>query len=220
MTSALRVIDDFFPAEVAAAVARELEACDRRAAEWHRYDAPFERKYACADPYVAGPWAGAAACALLEHVPGGDPTFRGGGLHAMCAGDFLSVHLDASRHAVTGRRRAANVIWFGTPGWREEWGGDFELWSDVGGAPGRRVARVAPMFNRALIMRVDDRAWHGVPDPVHCPPGVFRRSIAAFGYDDGACAAPERARALFAPRPGCDWEHAPEWLAAALARSR
>lgn len=220
MTPALQVIDGYFPRIVAASIARELEAVDLRTEEWHRYEAPFERKYACADPAVAGPWTNAAAHALLERLPGGDPTFRGGGLHAMGPGDFLSVHLDASRHSVTGRRRAVNIVWFGTPCWRAEWGGAFELWSNRGGLPSERVVSIAPLFNRALIMAVDDRAWHGVPDPIHCPPGVFRRSIAAFGYDDGACRAPERARALFAPRPDADWEWSMSWRAAALARSR
>jgi hypothetical protein len=46
----------------------------------------------------------------------------------------------------------------------------------------RREAMIAPVFNRMVIFATTDTAYHGHPNPLTCPPGVARRSLALYYY--------------------------------------
>ena len=53
----------------------------------------------------------------------------------------------------------------------------------------RAVVRVPPLANHAVIFNTDERSYHGFPDPLGCPPGVMRKSLALYYYTverDGA----------------------------------
>jgi len=39
---------------------------------------------------------------------------------------------------------------------------------------------VQPLFNRAVVFNTDADSFHGHPDPLLAPEGVFRRSIALY----------------------------------------
>jgi hypothetical protein len=54
-------------------------------------------------------------------------------------------------------------------------------------------------FNRAVIFRTDQNSWHGLPSPIQCPEGVYRRSLAAYFVTEADEGAEQRYRALFAP---------------------
>jgi hypothetical protein len=46
----------------------------------------------------------------------------------------------------------------------------------------RCLAKMMPEANHALIFNTDETSYHGFPDPLQCPEGVTRKSIALYYY--------------------------------------
>lgn len=111
-----------------------------------------------------------------------DPEMKGGGLHQTRNGGFLNIHADFTGHPhhKTWRRRV-NLIIFLNEEWKDEWGGHLELWStDMK----RCVKKIAPKFNRAVIFETNLDSYHGHPEPLKCPDGVTRNTIALYYYTE------------------------------------
>lgn len=88
-----------------------------------------------------------------------DPQLYAGGVSLMDRGHFLNPHIDNSHDAERSRWRNLNLLYYVTPDWPDENGGDLELWPDgVRGAPVLVPAR----FNRLVIMETHQHAWHSV----------------------------------------------------------
>jgi len=204
------VLDDFVAPDVATCAATEFPAPD--SGEWIQYVHVNERKLGRNDP-AAIPAVHRAVIAEL-HSPGfveflstltgipglfADDSLEGGGLHQSTRGGFLNVHSDFNSHPhhPTWRRRL-NLLLYLNPGWEESWGGQLELWdSDVQ----TRVKRVAPLFNRAVVFDTTGDAFHGHPEPLACPDGVTRKSIALYYFTEES--APVRVRSTeYRARPG------------------
>jgi 2-oxoglutarate-Fe(II)-dependent oxygenase superfamily protein len=118
----------------------------------------------------------------LTGIPGlmADPMLEGGGLHQSGPGGYLNVHTDFSMHHFhTHWRRRVNLILYLNPGWHEEWGGALELWEQK---MVRCAAKYPPLLNHALIFTTDERSLHGFPDPLTCPQGESRKSLALYYY--------------------------------------
>jgi hypothetical protein len=118
----------------------------------------------------------------LTGIPGlmADPMLEGGGLHQSGPGGYLNVHTDFSMHHFhTHWRRRVNLILYLNPGWHEEWGGALELWEQK---MARCAAKYPPLLNHALIFTTDERSLHGFPDPLTCPEGESRKSLALYYY--------------------------------------
>lgn len=105
-----------------------------------------------------------------------------GGLFRYGDGIEMDVHVDSSdvdRHcAMRGHWRRLIVITYLTPGWREEWGGSFDLYP----SPFRHPrARIPTLFGRTVVFDSTDSSWHGV-SPIRLPPskaGLFRWALIA-----------------------------------------
>ena len=109
-----------------------------------------------------------------------DPSLEGGGLHQAQRGGFLNVHTDFSvHHHRPNWERRVNLIVYLTPGWREEWGGALEFWAND---MQQRAAQYFPRFNHAVIFNTDNHSLHGFPEPLRCPEGVARKSLALYYY--------------------------------------
>ena len=109
-----------------------------------------------------------------------DPSLEGGGLHQSSCGGFLNVHTDFSHHHYNKNwKRRVNLILYLNNGWQDGWGGDIELWDSE---MRRCVAKYPPFFNCALVFNTDDRSFHGFPEPLQCPEGVTRKSLAFYYY--------------------------------------
>ncbi len=129
-----------------------------------------------------------------------DPYFFGGGLHQIEPGGFLKVHVDFSRHETLRIDRRLNAIVYLNRDWEPAWGGALEFWdADMT----HMVEHVLPVFNRCVIFATPD-ANHGHPDPLACPPGRTRRSLAFFYYrnDLAADEAAEDHESRYRERPG------------------
>jgi len=184
-------LPDFLDPQSAAQMAREFPKLDTDA--WTHYKHHNENKLGLSKRDLFPPTLGEAVDELnspqfvgwvseLVGVPNllPDPMLEGGGLHQSGRGGFLNVHTDFSMHHYHKHwRRRVNLIVYLNPDWREEWGGALELWE-----PSMRqcVAKYPPLFNHAVIFTTDDRSLHGFPDPLTCPEGVSRKSLALYYY--------------------------------------
>jgi hypothetical protein len=113
-----------------------------------------------------------------------DPMLEGGGLHQSGPGGYLNVHTDFSMHHFhLNWRRRVNLILYLNPGWQEQWGGALELWEKTPeGKMARCAVKYSPLLNHALIFTTDERSLHGFPDPLTCPEGQSRKSLALYYY--------------------------------------
>jgi Rps23 Pro-64 3,4-dihydroxylase Tpa1-like proline 4-hydroxylase len=111
-----------------------------------------------------------------------DPHFAGGGLHQILPGGFLEVHADFNRHPRFDLDRRLNVLLYLNKDWQPEWGGQLELWDPT---MTRAEQVIDPVFNRTVIFSTTDTSYHGHPDPLRCPEGRSRRSLATYYYSNG-----------------------------------
>lgn len=111
------------------------------------------------------------------------------------------MHLDYSIHPKIGLERRLNLIIYMQPGWRPDWGGALGFWKhdELKNAPGELATQIPCLFNRAVIFDTSQNSWHGLPDPVACPPNKPRNSLAIYYLCKPRHSTAERGRALFAP---------------------
>ena len=55
------------------------------------------------------------------------------------------------------------------------------------------------MFNRAVIFDTSQNSWHGLPEPVVCPDGEYRKSLAIYYLSQPSINMSDRGKALFSP---------------------
>jgi len=109
-----------------------------------------------------------------------DPGLEGGGLHQASRGGFLNVHTDFSHHHYHKHWcRRVNLIVYLNPTWKSEWGGAIELWDSK---MKQCVAKYPPLLNDVLIFNTDQNSLHGFPEPLRCPEGESRKSLALYYY--------------------------------------
>lgn len=111
-----------------------------------------------------------------------DPYLEGGGFHEIKPGGYLKMHVDFHKHKLTKLDRRLNILVYLNEDWKEEYGGHFELWErDMS----KCAKKILPVFNRLAMFSTTDYSWHGLPDPLTCPPDRSRRSIALYYYTNG-----------------------------------
>ena len=201
--------EDFLnPAVVADAIGEFPEVASE---EWKAYAHINERKFSNTEPDSWGPTLKSILAVLnsdefvayvseLTGIEGlfADPSLEGGGLHQSTRDGYLNVHADFTVHPHHQNwRRRANLLVYFNEGWDSDWGGELELWStDMKEC----VERISPIANRAVIFTTDMDSFHGHPEPMTCPEGTARRSLALyyFSIDDEAVIRSTEYRA----RPG------------------
>jgi len=90
----------------------------------------------------------------------------GYGLHQGGNNSFLDIHIDYNIHPIKKLYRKINLIIFFNPGWKDDWGGNLELWDNQ---VRKCVQSIPPVFNRCVIFECSDISYHGynkisVPD--------------------------------------------------------
>ncbi len=118
----------------------------------------------------------------IEEVLLPDPYFEGGGCHESKAGGLLKVHADFNKHRMTGLDRRLNVLIYLNKDWKDEYGGHFELWNKQ---MTECIKKVRPDFNTLAMFSTTDFSYHGLPDPITCPPERSRKSLALYYYSNG-----------------------------------
>ena len=111
-----------------------------------------------------------------------DPYLFGGGLHEIRRGGFLKIHSDFNVHPQLNLNRRLNLLLYLNKNWKEDWGGQLELWDKE--MKSCKV-KVLPVFNKMVIFRTTDYSFHGHPEPLTCPENITRKSIAMYYYTNG-----------------------------------
>lgn len=118
----------------------------------------------------------------IKEVLIGDPYFIGGGLHEIKKGGLLKIHADFNKHPTTNLDRRVNVLVYLNKDWKEEYGGHFELWDTN---MEHCEKKILPLFNTLAIFSTTDFSYHGHPNPLNCPDGRSRKSLALYYYSNG-----------------------------------
>lgn len=111
-----------------------------------------------------------------------DPHLHGGGLHQTLPGGHLGLHIDYNYHLEWKLDRRLNVLLYLNDKWEDSWAGHLQLWDNE---VQRCVRKIAPIGNRLVVFNTNECSWHGHPEPLACPRGVTRRSIALYYYSNG-----------------------------------
>lgn len=106
-----------------------------------------------------------------------DPYLMGGGLHHIPRGGHLGIHADFNWHPKLKAVRKVNLLLYLNKDWTPEWGGELQLWDHE-----KCVRKIEPVFNRCVIFNTSTTSYHGHPEPLNCPEGSARKSIALYYY--------------------------------------
>ena len=211
------VIDDFFIEEFAMKIVSELPDYNTDNPD-ASYNNSIEKKRTIQDWRKFGPatykafatLVGAPFTSFLAEIIGqpyltADYGLHGGGVHMHQAGDYLNTHYDYDIHPKMDMQRKLNIIIYMQPDWKDEWGGNLGLWShnEETNQPKELVKSIVPKFNRAVIFDTTQNSWHGVTEGIFTPPGIYRRSLAAYyliPVDSMYDIEHARKKALFVPR--------------------
>jgi len=184
------VIDDFLPEQVPEACLNDFPSSSATAEE--KFDRPQERLKESFHPDSLPAFSRTLFYSfnsrpfirIVENITGisglvPDPYFLGAGFHRISQGGHLSIHADFNHHKPMNLERRVNVLVYLNKGWREEYGGSFELWDKAMTGCARAIT---PNFNRCVIFNTTAESMHGNPRPISHPDGVPRRSIALYYY--------------------------------------
>jgi len=162
------VVDDLLPPDVALEIFQAFPSPStmhkRKTMREHKYVAaqmnhyhPLgeEALFAFHDPRIIERIARITRMTELE----ADPQLYAGGLSLMGQRNFLNPHLDNSHDNVRRAYRVLNLLYYVSPDWREENGGNLELWPN---GVKKEPVTITSRFNRLVVMTTGPESWHSV----------------------------------------------------------
>lgn len=187
-----KVLDNFLSPVLANKLSQEFPPYDSDV--WYEYNQPYQKKKSCniwwnfpPDTYKTFTYLNSPSFIKdLSHITGirdlyPDMGLHGGGWHIHSTGGVLNYHLDYKKHPKLNLKRVINLIIYLTPEWDSTWGGNLHLSSGNEKEPDYKTVQVIEnKFNRAVIFNCSQNSWHGFPEPLTCPEGVYRKSIAVY----------------------------------------
>lgn len=187
------VIDNFLPETLLEEILKEFP--NPKQINWQAFQTPAERKLASKNEQQMGDATrlllynlnSSTFITFLEILTGidgilPDPHFEGGGLHQIERDGFLKMHVDFNRHTKLRLDRRLNFLLYLNKDWKEEYGGHLELWDTN---MTRCEKKILPLFNRCVVFSTTDFSYHGHPEPLTCPDGWTRKSLALYYYTNG-----------------------------------
>lgn len=154
-------IHDAFPAKEKMMERKTLREHKYVAAQMDHYDPLLEEIiYAFQDPRVLNAVANITG---LEDLHPDDHLYAGG-ISLMAPGNFLNPHLDNSHDKDRDRYRVLNLLYYVSPEWKQEYGGNLEVWDN---GPEGKPREFHSKFNRLVIMATHDKSWHSVNKVKH-----------------------------------------------------
>lgn len=151
-----RDIYNAFPSPEEMAIHKSLRENKRIAAQMDLYNPLLEEiVYAFQDQRIVK--SVEEITGLKEMVP--DEFLYAGGISLMAKGNFLNPHLDNSHDNERKSYRILNLLYYVTPDWQEENGGNLELW-DNGVKNEQRT--IHSKFNRLVLMVTNKSSYHSV----------------------------------------------------------
>jgi Rps23 Pro-64 3,4-dihydroxylase Tpa1-like proline 4-hydroxylase len=145
-----------FPDAQSMTLRRDLRESKYIAVQMNKYDPILEEAiYAFQDPRIVSVIERITGLSALES----DELLYAGGISLMAPGDFLNPHIDNSHDKFRRRYRVLNLLYYVSPQWPDDRGGNLELWQEgVRGCPRTIVSR----FNRLVVMMTSRDSWHSV----------------------------------------------------------
>jgi Rps23 Pro-64 3,4-dihydroxylase Tpa1-like proline 4-hydroxylase len=97
----------------------------------------------------------------ITKIPGmlPDDKLYAGGISLMAKDNFLNPHLDNSHDKDRELYRVLNLLYYVSPEWSKEFGGNLELWDD---GPKGKSREIVSKFNRLVLMVTHKTSWHSV----------------------------------------------------------
>jgi Rps23 Pro-64 3,4-dihydroxylase Tpa1-like proline 4-hydroxylase len=135
---------------------RSLRELKHVAAQMDQYDPVLEEAlFAFQDKRVVG---------LIQEITGlrelkPDELLYAGGISMMSNGHFLNPHIDNSHDKSRTMYRVLNLLYYVSPNWRFENGGNLELWPQ--GVKGKQTI-IESRFNRLVVMITNRTSLHSV----------------------------------------------------------
>jgi hypothetical protein len=206
------VIDDFLDEQTANDLSQEF--ADFHSNDWYVYENPLEVKKTINNWYSFPPKTYKFFSYLnssqfvneLKQLTSVenlycDQGLHGAGWHIHGKGGKLNVHLDYEIHPKLDLMRRYNLIYYLNKDWNPDWGGNLEFWShdENNNQPKEKITTIECKFNRAVLFDTTQNSWHGFSNPINCPEGVYRKSIAVYYLSDVPETFHNRKRALYSP---------------------
>jgi Rps23 Pro-64 3,4-dihydroxylase Tpa1-like proline 4-hydroxylase len=155
-----RKINAAFPDKSTMMLKKSLRENKYVAAQMNKYPPILEEiVYAFQEPNVLK--AVEEITGIREMVP--DTHLYAGGISLMAKDNFLNPHLDNSHDKERERYRVLNLLYYVTPDWTHEAGGNLELWDE---GPKKSQREITCHFNRLALMATHEKSWHSVSQVV------------------------------------------------------
>lgn len=183
------VIDNFLPIELAKSLEQECETIPSE--YWSKFTRHGSYMEECINMLVApvgDAFVGQMHSQPMMHwlteltgiekmIP--DPYLVGAAYSRSYRDCSLKIHTDFNWNESIRCYRKLSFIIYLNEDWQEEWGGHLEFKDQNND---KTIARIAPMFNRAVIWQHDELGFHGFPDPLQCPEHKSRNTFRLFFY--------------------------------------
>jgi hypothetical protein len=204
------VIPNFFTEEYAEMIGQNLPDPDDT---WYKYDNPFEGKYLfnkfSEDDPVKKTIDLLYSDEFIDYMSKiskitnleSDPHLNAGGLHAYPRNGISGIHLDYNVHPITKKERRTSILVYMSKNWKPEWGGRLKIW-DENLTECKTIEH--DLWNTAVIFKTNGLTYHGFPEPIKCPEGVYRKAIGIYYMSDPTpeSLANIRHSAIYFPAPG------------------
>lgn len=149
-------ISDEFPEKEEMVLKKSLKEDKYIAVQMNKYHPMLEEIiYAFQDERIVNLIA--EICEIKQPIP--DSSLYAGGLSMMGNRQFLQPHLDNSHDAQRELWRVLNLLYYVTPDWKEEYGGNLEVWPN--GLKKDQVT-IFSKFNRLVVMATHNDSLHSV----------------------------------------------------------
>jgi Rps23 Pro-64 3,4-dihydroxylase Tpa1-like proline 4-hydroxylase len=152
----VRKINEAFPDKSTMMLKKSLRENKYVAAQMDKYNPILEEiVYGFQEPGVVQ---------VVEEITGiqgmvPDTNLYAGGISLMAKDNFLNPHLDNSHDKNRQMYRVLNLLFYVTPDWSHENGGNLELWD---GGPKEPQREITSHFNRLALMATHQKSWHSV----------------------------------------------------------
>lgn len=149
-------INQVFPQEKEMVLKKSLKEDKYIAVQMNQYHPILEEIiYAFQDERIVNLIA--EICEIKQPIP--DSSLYAGGLSMMGNRQFLQPHLDNSHDAKRELWRVLNLLYYVTPDWKEEYGGNLEVWPN--GLKNDQIT-IFSKFNRLAVMVTHNDSLHSV----------------------------------------------------------
>jgi hypothetical protein len=102
---------------------------------------------------------------------------RGGGIQRAINGAHMDIHLDNSWNPKLKAWTVANLLYYSSTNWLDEYNGHLELWNKK-----ECVEKILPCNNRVVICANTNESYHGYPKKIAAPENAFRQTFVLFYY--------------------------------------